>query len=153
MIYVIAIGFLFQLLNNKINIMSCVLTILGKTLNVDELVKSTGILGFEKKYKGDIISVSRNKKLEYSYASIVISEADFNELDLQIKETEDFLVKNMDNLKCIANTQGVDFATINFGSDSNLNVENLTQSFFFPPSLIMLCGELKLGLELTVYSF
>lgn len=133
--------------------MSCILTVLGKTLNVDEFVDRTGILGFNRKYKDDIISVSRNKKLEYSYASIVISEADFNELNLQIKETEDWLLENMNNLKCIATTKGVDFATINFGSNSNLNDQNLTQAFYFPPSLLMLCGELKLGLELTVYSF
>jgi hypothetical protein len=133
--------------------MSCVLTILGKTLDVDLFVEKTGILGFEKKYKGDIISMSRQTKLQYSYASIIISEADFNEIGLQISEAEIFLNKNKSELKSIAYIDGVDFATINFGSDINVTGENLTQTFFFPTTLLLLCAELKLGLELTVYSF
>lgn len=133
--------------------MSCVLTVLGKELDIDSFVANTGILGFDKKYKGDIISISRKKNLEYSYASIVISDADFDELDLQLSEAELFLNEHKNNLKCIATTQGIDYATINFGSNSSINNENPTQAFFFPPTLLLLCAELKLGLELTVYSF
>ena len=131
--------------------MSCILTILGKTLDVDKFVETTGIVGFKKKYKGDIISIRRNKRLEYSYASIVTSEADLGDIDLQVKETEAFLIKNRNRLKCIATTEGVDFAIVNFGSYSNINDKNSAQSFFFPTSLILLCGKLKLGLELSIY--
>jgi hypothetical protein len=133
--------------------MSCTLTVLGASLDIDEFVENAGIEGFTKKYKGDLISPSRNKRLEYSFASIYTSRADFDDLDLQIKETEDFLVKNKNNLKCIATTRGIDFATIDFGANSDLAHENKAQSFFFPPSLLLICAELKLALELSVYSF
>jgi hypothetical protein len=133
--------------------MSCTLTVLGATLDIDEFVENTGIEGFAKKYKGDLISPSRNKRLEYSFASIFTSRADFDNLKLQIEETEDFLGKHKNSLKCIATTGGVDFATIDFGVNSDLGYENKAQSFFFPPSLVLICAELKLGLELSVYSF
>jgi hypothetical protein len=133
--------------------MSCTLTVVGAGLDIDEFVENTGIEGFTKKYKGDLVSPSRNKRLEYSFASIITSRVNFDNLKLQIEETEDFLVKHKNNLKCIATTRGIDFATIDFGANSDLGHENKAQYFFFPPSLLLVCAELKLGLELSLYSF
>lgn len=129
--------------------MSCILTVLGKTFDVDHFVQSTKMVGFKKRFKGEIISLSRQKKLEYSYASIEISGGGFDSLEKQIVDAEVFLRLNKENLSSIKTAEGVDFATINFGS--NLNGENV-QSFFFPPTLLLLCAELKLGIEITAYS-
>ena len=63
------------------------------------------------------------------------------------------MVKNKNNLKCITTTKGIDFATIDFGADSDLGYKSKAQTFFFPSSLLLICAELKLGLELSVYSF
>jgi hypothetical protein len=70
-----------------------------------------------------------------------------------MKEAEGFLIKNKNNLKFIAITKEIDYATINFGVNSKIDKPNASQSFFFPPSLLLICSELKLGLELTIYSF
>jgi hypothetical protein len=133
--------------------MSCVLSISGKELDIDAFVEQTGISGFRKSYKGHLRPGSKTKILEYFSASIVTSEADFNNLSGQIKDTETFLKTNKLKLSCITTTPGIDFANINFGVDSILDDEHLMQSFLFPPLLLSLCGELKLSLELTSYAF
>jgi hypothetical protein len=78
-----------------------------------------------------------------------ISGESFDDIEKQIVDAEIFLRDNKENLKCIKTAEGVDFATINFGS--NLNDGNV-QSFFFPPTLLLLCADLQLGIELTAYS-
>ncbi len=129
--------------------MSCYLSIIGKDLDVDAFVERIGIKEFEKRFKGELISARRNKYSEHSSASVKISDAGFENFKQQIEEAEVFLNTYKDNLKCIVDTDGVEYANINFGVNELL--EKSVQSFYFPISLITICAELKISIETTVY--
>ena len=131
--------------------MSCLLRVLGEDFNVDRFVEETQIADFRKRYKGDFVSPSRDKRLEHSSASIIISDADFSNIKTQIEEAEAFLVKHKSNLRNIATTKEIEYATIDFGADSLLP-NGMTKSFYFPISLVSICAELKIGIELSVYA-
>ena len=133
--------------------MSCYLSIIGKDLDVDAFVARTNINDFQKRYKNDLASGSKSKNLEYSSASIKISDADFENFNKQIEEVQVFLNTYRDHLKCIADTDGVEYANIHFGANSTTLFEKKVQSFYFPISLITICAELKISIETTVYNF
>ncbi|HOU47563.1 MAG TPA: hypothetical protein PLL99_07135, partial [Chitinophagales bacterium] len=106
-----------------------------------------------KKYKGELVSARRKKYSEYSSASIKLSDADFEDFNQQVKDAEIFLQTYLDNLKCIANTDGVEYANITFGMNATQLLEKKIQSFYFPISLITICAELNISVETTVYNF
>ncbi len=131
--------------------MSCGLSIIGTDLDIDAFVSKTEMSGFNKSYKGDPISKVNPKKRKYSFVSMIISEASFNDIKSQINDSVAFLIKYQDNLRHIADTPEIEYATINFGVDSIIDEEHLTQSFYFPISLIKICAELGIGIELSIY--
>lgn len=131
--------------------MSCILSIIGTDLDIDTFVSRTKMSGFSKSYKADSISKVNPKKRKYSFVSIKTSEASFADIESQIKDTIDFLSKYQDNLRLIASTPEVEYATIDFGVDSVIDEEHLTQSFYFPINLIKICAELGIGIELSIY--
>ncbi|MDB5112782.1 MAG: hypothetical protein JWR67_3896 [Mucilaginibacter sp.] len=131
--------------------MSCHLSIIGEDLDIDTFVNKTQMLGFKKSYKGSPIGMSATRNLKYSVASITTSEAEFDNIKDQISDTLDFLIKYKDNLRHIASTPEIEYATINFGSDSTINEEQLTQNFHFTMGLIKICAELGIEIELSIY--
>lgn len=131
--------------------MSCGLSIIGVKLDIDTFVKKSQIDGFKKSYKGEPINAVNSRVSKYSFVSIVTSDADFNDIIGQINDTLMFLEKYRENLKHIATTEGIDYATINFGVDSTISEDSLTQNFYFPIELVKICGELGIGIELSIY--
>ena len=131
--------------------MSCVLSIVGENLDVDDFVKKTRMPGFDISYKGDSLGVSAHRKKKFSGASIVTSSKDFDDLKGQIEDTARFLNEHKNNLKVIASTANIDHAIIDFGIDSIINENQLTQTFRFPKDLIELCAELRLEIEVSIY--
>ena len=137
--------------------MSCQLTFIGENLDVDALVERIDLPGFEKKYKGELFSPRRNLYSKTSSASIFISDTsigdtDFENFKQQAIEAQNFLQTHKDKLKCFADIEGVDYATISFGSNSTSLIEKSVQSFYFPISLITICAELKISIETTIYN-
>ncbi len=131
--------------------MSCVLSIIGENLDIDTFISQTNIPGFNIKHKGDPITLVSNKKAKHSSASIITSDADFDDIKGQISDTINFLNKYRDNLKHIVNTPEIEYATINFGVDSIIDEAHLIQSFYFTPELVKICGSLGIGIELSTY--
>ncbi len=131
--------------------MSCKLSIIGTYLDIDSFVSKTKMSGFSKSYKGDSINRVNPRKLKYSFVSIITSEAGFDDIKSQINDTISFLNKYQDNLRHISDIPEIEYATIDFGVDSVIDEEHLTQSFYFPISLIKICAELGIGIELSIY--
>jgi len=132
--------------------MSCYLSIIGEDLDVDTLVERISIPGFEKSYKGELISPKRDAYSKTSCATIKISDADFANFKQQVKDAEEFLRIHCKNLMAISDTDGVQYATIRFGSDSTSLIEKSVQSFYFPFALITICAELKISIETSIYN-
>jgi len=127
------------------------LHIIGENLDVDAFVTNTKLAGFSKRYKGDPFGNSSHRKNKYSGASITTSSADFDNIKGQIDETIIFLSEHKPNLKVIASTLNVDHAWIDFGVDSTIGEDRLTQNFHFSKDLIKLCAELDIEIEISLY--
>jgi len=131
--------------------MSCVLRITGADFDVDAFIDKIGMPVYAKTYKGEPIYKSSSKVATMSSTRIIVSEADFDDPEQQIDEAVKFLVKHKDNLKFIATTKEIEFATIDFGINSNLDDDHLIQSIYFTQPLIKVCAELKITIELSIY--
>ena len=102
--------------------------------------------GFDKSYKGQSINKINSRVAQYSSIKITISNAGFDDVKTQIEEATEFLTKYRNNLKHITTTDEIEFATINFGIDSIIDENHLTQGFYFTKPLIKICAEL--GIEI-----
>lgn len=133
--------------------MSCVLSIIGKNLNVDELLSSTKLKVAEIRHKGEAINkLDNTKKLPYSYVSILTSNAEFDKLQAQINDTIKYLKRNFDKLKLVSTVKNIDYFVLNFGIDLTINKKNiLTQNEMLPSKLLKLCGDLNIDIELSIY--
>ena len=127
------------------------LSIIGENLDIDGFVTKTNISGFHKAYKGNPINNVNPRKLKYSYCSIMTSEADSDNIELQIDETVEFLNKYKGNLMHINNTPEIEFATIAFGVHSIIDKNHLAQNFYLKKPLITICAELNIEIELSIY--
>jgi hypothetical protein len=132
--------------------MSCHLSFIGEDLDVDILIERVGIPGFRKSYKGELFSPIRNLYSRTSSASIQIGNADFSNFGQQVKDAEEFLLLHSINLKVVSEIDGIQYATITFGSDSTSLNEKSVQSFYFPIELISICAELRISIETSVYN-
>jgi len=131
--------------------MSCILKISGKDLNLDEFLAKIKMTPYRKVNKGEPLNRVGKRISESSIAAFTTSDAGFDDIKDQIKETIMFLNDNKDNLSHILSTPEVEYAWIDFGVNSIIADDHLTQGFFFPFELIKLCGELGIAIELSTY--
>jgi hypothetical protein len=134
--------------------MSCILSIIGKNLNVDVFIKESKLRPYKVVYKGEpkFKTKPTGEKKAYSGLMIQASKADFNDLNAQIKDTIRFLRRNKQKLQHISLTKEVQYATLDFGVDLRIDKKKvLTQSELFPSELLRLAGELDLDIELSIY--
>lgn len=131
--------------------MSCVLTIIGADFDVDTFVEKAAMPEFDKSYKGEPISKGNSRIRQWSGVSMTISDAGFDNVKTQIEEATEFLIKHRGNLKHISTTKEIEFATIDFGIDSIIDEDHLTQGFYFTLPLIEICAELKISIALSIY--
>jgi len=129
--------------------MSCVLRIIGKELKINDLLNikletdsywSKGEPRFSRKPEGE-------KHLD-SGAIYLVSDAEFEEFDIQIKDAIEYLKENKNQIKSILSLPGLDGSSLDFGIVWR---DVAVQSDYFPPELIKIAGELGLGIELSQY--
>lgn len=88
------------------------------------------------------------RKLKRSGFSVVVSEAEFDDYRLQIKEAFLFMRQNANELKRLAQFPGVQSLCIDFGA--NIYPPGWC-SFRFPHQLLNIAGQLGVDLEVSVY--
>jgi hypothetical protein len=131
--------------------MSCILSIIGENLDIDMFNEECRIPGFEKKYKGDLISVRLQQTRQFSELNLMLSPAGFDRFNEQLSDATRFLHEQQDKLKLIATFPGIDWATLSFGINSTVDHNSLAQTLYLPPAIVELCGLLKIGVELAMY--
>ena len=131
--------------------MSCFLRALGKDFDAEKFVTQTSLPVDDSWRKGDLRfpkSKWNKETLPVSGVKIVVSDANFSELNKQIKESINFLRTHFDAIKVLTSIPEVEEATINFGAEIK---DPFWANYFFPPQLLQLAGDLKLHLEVSVY--
>lgn len=131
--------------------MSCNLQISGKDLNINDFLAKTKMTPYRKVNKGEPLNKLGKRISDSSFAAFAASDSGFDDIKTQIKETIEFLDSNKDNLSHILSTPEVEYAFIDFGVNSMIDDDHLTQGFYFPVELLKLCGELGIGIKLSTY--
>jgi hypothetical protein len=134
--------------------MSCVLQISGKNLDLDSFLAKSRLKPYKKGYKGDTQFRNKpdGKKLSESYITFLASNADFEDLSSQIRDTIKFLKKNRKGLSYVSKVKGIDSAFLHFGIDLRIDKENiLVQTDIFPSELLKVAGDLKIDIAFSIY--
>lgn len=132
--------------------MSCVLSIAGKNLDIDDFILKSGLKGFVKRYKDENLkSKSNTQGKQYSFVSATISEAELGNYEKQVSDAIVYLKKNKKKLALISSTKEIDYATINFMiSLKSVSDKYFAQYIYLPKELTILCGNLNLGIEVAI---
>lgn len=131
--------------------MSCILRISGENLDVDDFIFQSKVSPYTIYYKGapEIKSKPEGQKNGRSGCHITVSKAHFTEFEKQVADAIKFLQEHRGKLYHIDITQGIEFATLDFGVE--YNPEKFVQSKYFPKELIKLSGELGVDIEISIY--
>ncbi len=129
--------------------MSCILRISGTDLNLADLLEISLVTdSIWEKGTPKISTKPDSKKHTNSGVRYVVSEADFDEFELQKADAIEYLEQNQNKIEEIMNLPGVEGACLDFGihwRDVPVQCDN------FPPKLIKLAGDLRLAIELSQY--
>ena len=90
----------------------------------------------------------KNSVWETSGFTTVISETDGKNFQQQVEEAISFLKLNQTELLRLRNFIGIEEIGFDFGIYIN---NEFLQSYFFPPLLVSLAGELDIALEISIY--
>lgn len=131
--------------------MSCVLSIAGKKLDIDDFIIKSRLRGFVKKYKEENVTSKSKQGKQYSFVSATISDADLSNFEKQISDVIVYLKRNRKKLAFISSTKEIEYATINFmvGLKSVSN-KYFAQYIYLPKELTILCGSLNIGIEVAI---
>lgn len=99
---------------------------------------------------GDLISNHRSS--EGNRASVLVSDADWDDLPGQIRDAVSFLKAHRSEIAGLIDQYGVADVLLDFPLWSTIGPTVANQNLAFPAELIAVCGELGIGLELGVYS-
>lgn len=99
---------------------------------------------------GDPTLPGSSSKTDTSGFNLELSTAEWDDLDSQIRDTIHALRVWKDSLHELVSWPGVEYVFCDFGTRKRR--EALSQRVYFPPELVQLAGELRIGLRLSMYS-
>jgi hypothetical protein len=128
--------------------MGCILRISGKKLNVDKFDIGWKIKPSAIQRKGDL--TFKKKKIESSQMVFDVSNADYNDLNGQIKDAIKFLKKNGKFLESVSTNKTVETFELDFSFNSRIDRKTVeVQHDYFSSELIKLAGNLNISIWLT----
>ncbi|CAM3184801.1 hypothetical protein [Flavobacterium frigoris] len=134
--------------------MSCILRIEGENFKVHEFIAETGLEPYIAFIKGDKLGFKRRgiDIYEINGCSFELSNADFDNFDLQKKDALEFLEKNLEKLKLLFKfgLENSEIPIIDFGIFTRM-YDYQIQSDYLEPKLLKLAGELNFGIEISQY--
>ena len=131
--------------------MSCVLRASGVDFAVDEFLAGSAISPIAVFRRGEPrlpASQPEGPKLSASGLHIVVSDADFSKLRVQIEDAIHFLEQNRSELARLVAFPGVGNVSLDFGIEER---GVAAQSEHFPPNLLRIAGNLGIWLKFTLY--
>lgn len=93
-------------------------------------------------------SQPEGRRNDSSGMNVIVSEAGFAELPLQIEEATAFLEAHREELARLRDFPGVEAMTLDFGIARR---DVVVQCDYLPPELLRAAGELGIGIELSQY--
>jgi hypothetical protein len=127
--------------------MSCVLQATGKTFDVDEFLKNSSLDALTAFHRGAAQSpTSSTRRSDSSGIKVSVSTRESSDLRGQVKDAVGFLIDNKQELSRLRDFPGVERIDLDFQVEDR---EMVFQSDAFPPGLLSLLGELRIGLVIS----
>jgi hypothetical protein len=132
--------------------MSCVLRVGGPEFDVDAYLKQSTLRPHDVFRKGERRSKTSSRINEESGFTVTASDADFENLPGQIRDTIIFLREHASELSTLRNFLGVAGIRVDFGFNNRVDgQECAVQVDVFPAELLKLCGEFGIDLLISQY--
>lgn len=129
--------------------MSCLLTVSGTDLHIEDLLEQLRIEPYRFWRKGESRLETRPDLLnDHSGASFDVSEADIGEHDQQISDAISFLQENLEDIQRMKTFPGVDEVGVDFGLEFK---DSFAPSDYLPAELIALAGRAGISICLSHY--
>lgn len=129
----------------------CILRVDGENFDTDGFLSQTSLQPYRVFRAGDAVNPRAKKKRYFDENGFKIYASESDDFSSQIEETLTFLRVYHDDLQLLARLD-VD-AQLDFGIGRKSPDEFPMQSDFLPPSLLILAGNLNIGICLTHYFF
>lgn len=129
--------------------MSCILRVGGHELDIDSLITACGLQPDQVWHKG-AIRTRNGKPINFSGANFVVSEADLNEFEQQVKDATAFLKEHAVAICAMTTFSGVEGVRIDFGIE--LRGDGYPHNDYLPSEFIRAAGEAGIDVELSHYS-
>lgn len=128
--------------------MSCILNIIGVDLDVDTIIEHNNLEPDMISRKGERAFGKLKRLNKWSCIGFIVSEAGFEQLDKQIKDTINYLNSNVDRFSFIKTEKSIQFANVHLGVTNEFK---WVQSFYFPTELLEICSKIGLSIGLSTY--
>ncbi len=133
--------------------MSCILRVHGSELNLDECLANIPLPPDSKYRKGESRrGLKKGGQLNDS-SGFTLLASDHDDVTVQIDEALVFLRKNYPSLKALSDRSDIETNTLDFAWHFPVGENGAIAQFRnFPPDLLRLCGDLNIGIEVSVYA-
>jgi hypothetical protein len=130
--------------------MSCVLRVYGEGFDIDGFLRKSDLIPLVVSRKGEArLGSSRiQRQEEASGMNVSVSRRAFGDLAGQVEDAVDFLSQNRNELQRLSSFPGVQTILLDFPTEDR---DSFVVRNTFPARLLILMGELGIGLTLSVY--
>ena len=129
----------------------CVLHIDFETDNLDLILSSTNIPVYQVYKKGDNYKHRKDKTYDRNLISCVVSDKEWDDVEGQTDDIIIFIEKHQNDLEFIKeNVDNVDWK-FDLPYHCRLSDTLFNQNNFLSPQVLLLCGKLGIGLNLSLY--
>jgi hypothetical protein len=129
----------------------CVLHVTSETNSFSEFLRETGFPVYKSYEKGEIPTIGKQRPYDDYGFSSAVSEREWNDFEGQIEDAKTFLITHEKTIRALLSTHDVSDIRFDFPYYCRLDEHIFMQSDYLPPEFLKIAGELKIGIELSLY--
>lgn len=138
--------------NRSANKMSCVLRVSSSNSDLTPFIAKSQLQIYESHRRGEMPTIGRKKRAHEDFGfKCNVSKREFNDLPGQIADALLFLQYHEEELRQLRAEYKIDDLRLDFACWLRIGAARITQSDYFPPSLLSIAGNLDVGIELSLY--
>ncbi len=128
----------------------CILELYSDIKSFKEFSKTSNLKNFKISEKGEYKNELKKSIFENYVITFNISNKEFNDLNGQIEDAINFHKNNFDEINELISESKITYAFISF--PINIKSNFVIKRFYFPKELLILAGNLNIGIESALYN-
>jgi hypothetical protein len=132
--------------------MSCVLRVSSSDNDLTPFVAKSQLPIYESYRRGEVCTIGRKERAHKNFGfKCDVSKREFSDLPGQIGDALVFLQRHEAELRQLRAEYKIDDLRLDFACWLRIGDTTITQSDYFPPSLLSIAGNLGVGIEFSLY--